>query len=108
MVLVTLPDLVGDNQAHRLDDLMSADGIALPDPCVARLLIVRELTGGASGSRVGDDQVSATRGLTLSASEGVFLPPVAIGGGLAECTWDLESLWVFAARGDTLNIAIAL
>jgi hypothetical protein len=108
MQLVTLPDLVGNNAVHRVTDLMTAAGVAVPTPPNARTVLVRELTGGTTGSRVGDANVSAARGVTLSASDSLLLPAIAIGAGLQACFWDLSALYIYAATGDTLNIALVL
>jgi len=108
MQLVTLPDVVGNNTRQRITDLMTAAGVAVPTPANARMLVVRELSGGTTGSRIGDANVSAARGLTLNAQDSVILPTVTVGNGLDACFWDLSAVYIWAATGDTLNIALML
>jgi hypothetical protein len=105
MTLVTLPDQAGDNAAHTIASLITAAGMTLPSPPLARTLLFREISGGTTGSRVGGSNVTGTRGIPFSASDNVMLPELLAGSGLGDSAWDLTQVYVYLATGDTVAIA---
>lgn len=58
----------------------------------------------ASGSRVGDVNVSSSQGVPVGVSTGQFSPPVSIGTEL----YDLDLIYAFVGNGDTVILACAV
>jgi hypothetical protein len=56
---------------------------------------------------VGGPAVSATNGLPFSTTDNVLLPATAAGDSLSSVAWNLNSVYVWAATGDTIAIAYA-
>lgn len=66
-----------------------------------------QLTGvtiAAAASRIGDANVSATRGYPLTAGGGQFFPPVA----RANAFYDLTQIYFDLAIGDTANLMVCI
>jgi hypothetical protein len=107
--LVPIPDFAGDNAVHTIAQIMTLQGVAVPSPPRAVMLVFREITAGTTNSRIGDATVSTTRGIPFSSTDSLVLP--ALGGPswyLNQPTYDLTKIFVFAANGDTLAIAIGV
>src|SRR5262245_28872464 len=107
MNLITLPDLIGTDERHNIADLVAAAGHALPTPPLARIVLFHQITGGQTSSRVGDASVTSAYGLVLTPNETLLLPAVAP-FAYDDGRWDLSALFLWAASGDTLTIALAL
>jgi hypothetical protein len=106
MNIITLPDFTGDNQTHAISDLITAAGLSAPT--TALMLVIREISGGASSSRVGGPNATANRGIPLNAADTLVLPAAGVGPTPASITWDLTATYIYAASGDTLAIAYVI
>jgi len=105
MTLISIPDFAGDNKAHSILDLLRDAGMVIPAPPTAKALIFREISGGATSSRIGDLNVKATQGIPFSSTDSVLLPSVAVGDGLTGAGWELSKVFIWAANGDTLSVS---
>ena len=98
MRILTVPDFPGDGTVHSLANLLG-----VPSNTLARVVVLREVSGGAATSRVGDSNVSATRGVPLSANDQLVLPQAGALYGESPL-WNLSDLYIFAATNDVLAI----
>jgi len=78
--------------------------LGVPANTLVRGLLMREVTAGTTHTRVGDQNVSATRGIPLSTTDSLPLPGVGAIYGESPM-WNLSEVYVYAATGDILAIA---
>ena len=99
MRIITVPDFPGDGAVHSLANLLG-----VPSNTLARAVLLREISGGAASSRIGDQTVSATRGLPFNANDDLILPQASAIYGESPM-WNLSDIYIFAATNDILAIA---
>ncbi len=95
------PDFAGDGSAH-------AAGTG-----TARQVAICAVKGSTGTVRIGDSQVSATRGFPLTASSsgdacGTYLETSGAGdpgGQIRPARWDLTKIYYFATVGSTVSIS---
>ena len=107
MQLFDLPDLVGDNQAHKLGDLCRNANIATRN---ARFIYLS--CTGTSGSSVGTASAASARGVHIplvSGSSGGAVPLTLYGSSTdATDLWDLDNVYVFAIAGSSVQITFSI
>jgi hypothetical protein len=108
MDLIAISDFNGSNAVHKVSDLFASAGVTLPSPPLVKLVLFREISGGTTNSRISGANVGPTRGIPFSTAENVVLPDTASGGTLGGTAWNLDNVYVYAATGDVLSIAVAL
>ena len=99
MRIITVPDFPGDNGVHSLANL-----VGVPANTLVRGVLIREITAGTTSTRIGDLNVSATRGIPLSTTDSLALPQAGAIYGESPM-WNLSEVFVYAATGDTIAIA---
>jgi hypothetical protein len=108
MRILTVPDFAGDGAAHSLAQIMTLKGVAVPTPPLARGVLIHEASAGSTNSRMGDATVSATQGLLLGLNDTLILPQLGSMLYSDSPMWNLNDVYMFAATGDTLSIALML
>lgn len=105
--IMTLPDFAGDGAIHSVASLIAAAG--LPPEAGAEMVVFRETSGGAAGSRIGGAEVSATRGLPFTSADSLTVPFLSdVYGSAGHTGWSLADLYIYAATGDTISIAYSI
>ncbi len=89
MRVYTIEDITGDGGAHQVS---ASSGEAK---------WVQFVAGGTGTVRVGDSNVSATRGLPVPSGGGMFLP---MDGSEVASRYSLNQVYYFAPLGATLSI----
>lgn len=85
----TLDDITGDGSAHQL--ALSGTG---------RWVQIIALSGNSAAVRIGDSNVSATRGAPVAAGGGLLLPP----SENVNLWYSLSGIYYYAANGDQLAV----
>ena len=75
MNLLHIPDINGNNSSKSLAQYFLQAGIALPAGNLVKWVRIAEVSGGTTGSRVGNSMVSATNGVPFNSNDAMFLPP---------------------------------
>jgi hypothetical protein len=91
-VVTTISDIAGDGKAHQVAATGSARWIQFVAPA-----------GNSLTVRIGDVNVSSTRGVPLAAGAGIFMPLVT-DGTTSDKSYALNSLYYIVQSGDTLSI----
>ena len=97
MTVKTLPDIAGDNAVHQLSTTV-----------VYAKWVQFSASGGASAPRVGDSNVSSSRGLAVPSATAATSPPVdfPIPSDPLE-SYTLNELYAYVPTGTTLTITYA-
>lgn len=92
---VTIGDLTGNSGAQQL----SSSAIN------ARWVLVVALTTNAASVRVGDSNVSATRGAQVAPGGGIYFPALPMNQNAQnQNTWDLSKIYFFAASPNAISV----
>jgi hypothetical protein len=90
--LVTIADITGDGANHAI----SATTLKV------RWMLVIADSGNAADVRIGDSNISATRGAVVSAGGGLLLPPST--GTSSQSQYDLSNIYYRAGTGDKISV----
>jgi hypothetical protein len=112
MTFITIPDFPGDNAVHSIVSIMVIQGVAVPNPPLARMMVFREVTGGAAGTRLGGSNVSATNGIPFTTSDSLVLPALSFPPGLSAFEsplgYPLDQIYLRVPTGDTVAIGFVV
>ena len=104
MNIVHIPDITGDGSVKSLAQIFAAAGVSLPQGNKVKWIYVTDIVKGSTTSRIGNASVSATQGMLCS--EPVDLRPIP--GYDNDSLYDLNQIYLFAATGDTISIAVGI
>ena len=95
--VTSMADITGDGAAHALQSSVTT----------ARWIQVIATTTNSAAVRLGDSNVSSTRGLPIAAGGGFMFPAVPVDQreSTTQHFYDLSKIYYFAAVGDKLSVA---
>jgi hypothetical protein len=108
--LVTIPDFQGDNIVRSLVDLLVAFQIEVPSPPLARMLVLRELSGRPAVSRVGNQAVSSVNGIRLNSTDSLVFPALSPHSELnvESAFYHLDQIFIWPASQEVLSIGLII
>jgi len=95
MQITSVVDFTGDGTAHPLSDYA---GI------VAATWFQLTYVTGSGTARIGDKNITSTRGIPIAAGNAQFAPPVA----QAYNPYELEKIYVLVTTGDKVSLGFAI
>jgi len=106
MRLVSIPDFNGDNARHSLSALFASGGVVLDSP-MAFMIVVVEVSTGTTNTRIGDINVTTTRGLPIgAAADKVVFPAITRQPtGTGWSSYHMDQIYIWAATGDTISLS---
>ena len=97
-------DITGDGSAHSLATLLNIKS----QPCAWFQITLVDNTSGST-IRVGDETISATRGIPIGGTDGVLVTQFApVNGQDRMINYDLKDVWLLIPNGDKVSVAYAV
>jgi hypothetical protein len=108
MLLTPISDFTGDGKAHSVAAIMTLKGVPLPVPPLVRAISFRVAGSGNSPtySRIGDQTVGAACGIPFNNTDDLVLPYASGPVYGSSPVWDLTTIYIYAAAGEVLSIAL--
>jgi len=102
MKMICYDDITGDGSKHQLVALLKVGGVAVSQQNWDTKFWQAVMVSAAGTTRIGDQNVSATNGVPVTATGGgQFTPPVS----LFTEKYELSDAYVIIALGDIMSVA---